>query len=80
MVRVAGFVAINQENNDDRRDEAQETLEAQEARVIDEYESALRGILDNDLERAEVPRLSFCSLFFSPFRGVIYLAVCCKFD
>ena len=53
MVRVAGFVAINQES-DDYRDEAQETLEAQEARVIDEYESALRAVLDKDLERAEV--------------------------
>jgi hypothetical protein len=79
MVRVARFVAINQENNDERRDEAQETLEAQEARVIDEYESALRGILDNDLKRAEVRRLSFCSLPVSPFRGVIYPSSC-SFD
>lgn len=53
VLRLAGFAAINE----DRRveyDAEQQTLEAQEARVIDEYERALREIQNNNPEIAEV--------------------------
>jgi hypothetical protein len=52
MVRLAGFASIN----DERREEqiAQQTIEAQEARVIDEYERGLREVAASKLDDAEV--------------------------
>ena len=54
MVRLAGFSAINQDRRDEENAAAQQTLEAQEARVIEEYELALQEIQNNNLPGAEV--------------------------
>jgi hypothetical protein len=53
MVRLAGFAAINEEGRAEH-DASQQTLEALESRVIDEYERALREIQANNLIDAEV--------------------------
>lgn len=61
MVRLAGFASINA----DRRElDLQQTLEAQEARVIEQYEVALREIKANNHQTAEV-------------RSSISLVCCC---
>lgn len=51
MVRLAGFAAINETRTDH---EQQQTLEAQEARIIELYESALRNIQSGNENSAEV--------------------------
>ena len=52
MVRLAGFVAINQEQQLDIGQRS--TLEAQEAGVIEAYENALRAVRNNLDDEAEV--------------------------
>jgi hypothetical protein len=59
MVRLAGFSAINQDRQDERL-AAQETLEAQEARIIDDYERALHQLSLGDAYASEV-RVRTCS-------------------
>lgn len=53
MVRLAGFSAINQDRQDERL-AAQETLEAQETRIIDDYERALHQLSLGDGHASEV--------------------------
>ena len=54
VLRLAGFAAINEDRRIEYERAEQQTLEAQEARVIDEYERALREIQNNNLQTAEV--------------------------
>jgi hypothetical protein len=54
MVRLAGFSAINSDQQEKRRPS---TLEAQEAGVIESYENALRAVQNSRNEDAEVWRL-----------------------
>lgn len=53
MVRLAGFAVINEEGRAEH-DASQQTIEALESRVIDEYERALREIQANNSIEAEV--------------------------
>ncbi|KAL4539362.1 hypothetical protein Ndes2437B_g02257 [Nannochloris sp. 'desiccata'] len=52
MVRLAGFAVINEEGRAEH-DASQQTIEALESRVIDEYERALREIQANNSIEAE---------------------------
>ncbi len=54
MVRLAGFSAVNQERTQDERLAAQETLEAQEARIVNEYDRAMRHLRSENIQAAEV--------------------------
>jgi hypothetical protein len=54
MVRLAGFQAINQSADQIAEQEAQQTIEAQEFRVIELYEAALRAARCQDVTGAEV--------------------------
>lgn len=58
-MRLAGFAAINQ-SRDKLHDASQQTLEAQEAAVIEQYEHALKAVQRNDGDAAEV---GVCSPF-----------------
>lgn len=56
MVRLAGFASINVEEERLAQQKIQETIEAQEARVIDEYERGLREVAASNLDDAEVSK------------------------
>lgn len=64
MVRLAGFAAINQDL-DSEQDALQQTLEAQEANVIEQYELALRDIKLGNTSEAEVSVSDFY-VFYVP--------------
>ena len=59
MVRLANFAAINQDRSAEQAGVAQQTLEAQEVRIIQEYELALRETQSNNSQAAEVRHLLF---------------------
>jgi hypothetical protein len=56
MVRLAGFTAINEEQ--EQQHDLEETVEARESRLITHYENALLHVKKNDDALAEVCLLS----------------------
>lgn len=56
MVRLAGFTAINEEQ--EQQHDLEETVEARESRLITHYENALLHVKKNDDVLAEVCLLS----------------------
>lgn len=59
MVKLAGFKAINTIDEEVQTNKEQQTIEAQEAQIIDWYETALRTQKAHDIKNAEVRNILF---------------------